>query len=253
MPADEPVSARPSLRERRRAAATQEILDAAELQLAEDGPGALSLRGVARSLGMTVQALYHYFPSRDSLVTSLVAKAYDDLADAVQASVATAGGDTVAGDSAGGDSALPRLVVATEGYRRWAIAHPEHFQLLYGTPLRYYAAPVDGPTTQAVRRMGAVFEREMFGGYTAQQLAAAEMPALSTELRTYLESLPPGGLGNLPAPATALFLSAWGHMHGLVVLEVFGHTAYLGEHQAEIFRVTMRNMTADINRRIPHA
>ncbi|MFD6992961.1 TetR/AcrR family transcriptional regulator [Streptomyces sp. NPDC059943] len=253
MPADEPVSARPSLRERRRAAATQEILDAAELQLAEDGPGALSLRGVARSLGMTVQALYHYFPSRDSLVTSLVAKAYDDLADAVQASVDTAGGDTVAGDSADGDSALPRLVVATEGYRRWAIDHPEHFQLLYGTPLRYYAAPVDGPTTQAVRRMGAVFEREMFGGYTAQQLAAAEMPALSTELRTYLESLPPGGLGDLPAPATALFLSAWGHMHGLVVLEVFGHTAYLGEHQAEIFRVTMRNMTADINRRIPQA
>lgn len=253
MPADEPIPARPSLRERRRAAATQEILDAAELQLAEDGPGALSLRGVARSLGMTVQALYHYFPSRDSLVTSLVAKAYDDLADAVQAAVETASGDTVAGDSADDDSALPRLVVATEGYRRWAIAHPEHFQLLYGTPLRYYAAPVDGPTTQAVRRMGAVFEREMFGGYTAQQLAAAEMPALSTELRTYLESLPPGGLGNLPAPATALFLSAWGHMHGLVVLEVFGHTAYLGEHQAEIFRVTMRNMTADINRRIPRA
>ncbi|MEU0695686.1 TetR/AcrR family transcriptional regulator [Streptomyces niveus] len=247
MPADEPISARPSLRERRRAAATQEILDAAESQLAEDGPAALSLRGVARSLGMTVQALYHYFPSRDSLVTSLVAKAYDDLADAVQAAVDTAGGDL-----AGGDSDLPRLVVATEGYRRWAIAHPEHFQLLYGTPLRYYAAPVDGPTTRAVRRMAAVFEREMFGGYTAEQLAAAEMPALSTELRTYLGSLSPGGPGSLPAPATALFLSAWGHMHGLVVLEVFGHTAYLGDHQAEIFRVTMRNMTADIDRRIPH-
>ncbi|MFC9603445.1 TetR/AcrR family transcriptional regulator [Streptomyces niveus] len=248
MPADEPISARPSLRERRRAAATQEILDAAESQLAEDGPAALSLRGVARSLGMTVQALYHYFPSRDSLVTSLVAKAYDNLADAVQAAVDTAGGGTPADEAD-----LPRLVVATEGYRRWAIAHPEHFQLLYGTPLRYYAAPVDGPTTRAVRRMAAVFEREMFGGYTTQQLAAAEMPALSTELRTYLESLPPGGgPGSLPAPATALFLSAWGHMHGLVVLEVFGHTAYLGDHQAEIFRVTMRNMTADIDRRIPH-
>ncbi|WP_329036597.1 TetR/AcrR family transcriptional regulator [Streptomyces sp. NBC_01725] len=247
MPADEPVPTRPSLRERRRAAATQEILDAAELQLAEDGPAALSLRGVARSLGMTVQALYHYFPSRDSLVTSLVAKAYDDLADAVQTAVDTADRGTSAGEKA-----LPRLVVATEGYRRWAIAHPEHFQLLYGTPLRYYAAPVDGPTTRAVRRMGAVFEREMFGGYTARQLAAAEMPALSTGLRTYLESLPPGGLGTLPAPATALFLSAWGQMHGLVVLEVFGHTAYLGDHQAEIFRVTMRNMTADIDRRILH-
>lgn len=261
MPADEPISARPSLRERRRAAATREILDAAESQLAEDGPAALSLRAVARSLGMTVQALYHYFPSRDSLVTALVAKAYDDLADAVQTAVDTASdtadGDTAAGDPSdgdrsGGDPALPRLVVATEGYRRWAIAHPEHFQLLYGTPLRYYTAPVEGPTTQAVRRMGAVFEREMFGGCTAEQLAAAEMPALSPALRTYVENLPPVGVGRLPAPAVALFLSAWGQMHGLVVLEVFGHTSYLGDHQAEIFRVTMRNMTEDINRRIRH-
>ena len=260
MPADERVSARPSLRERRRAAATQEILDAAEAQLAEDGPGGLSLRGVARSLGMTVQALYHYFPSRDSLVTSLVTKAYDDLADAVQAAVDAVGDgpdpardNAAGGNTGGGDAAVPRLVVATEGYRRWAIAHPEHFQLLYGTPLRYYAAPVDGPTTQAVRRMGAVFERELFGRYTAEQLAAAEMPVLSPALRTYLESLPPGGLSDMPAPAVALFLSAWGQMHGLVVLEVFGHTDYLGDHQAEIFRVTMRNMAADIDRRIPQS
>ncbi|WP_405793667.1 TetR/AcrR family transcriptional regulator [Streptomyces sp. NBC_01506] len=240
MPADEHAAARPSLRERRRAVATQEIVDAAEIQLGEDGPAALSLRAVARSLDMTVQALYHYFPSRDALVTALVAKAYDDLAAAVQTAV----------DTASGGSELPRLVIAAEGYRRWGISQPERFQLLYGTPLRYYAAPVEGPTTQAVRRMGALFEREMFDGFTEDQLAAADVPALSPALRTYLENLPPSGLGNLPAPAAALFLGAWGHMHGLVVLEVFGHTGYLGEHQAEIFRVTMRNMTADIHRRI---
>ncbi|WP_405610506.1 TetR/AcrR family transcriptional regulator [Streptomyces sp. NBC_01511] len=245
MPADERVSARPSLRQRRRAAAAQEILDAAEFQLGEHGPAALSLRAVARSLDMTVQALYHYFPSRDALVTALVAKAYDDLADAVRAAV---DGDVAAVE---GDAELPRLVIATEGYRRWGIAHPERFQLLYGTPLRYYTAPVEGPTTQAVRRMGALFEHEMFDGFTEAQLAAADIPALSPELRTYLENLPPGGLGRLPAPAAALFLGAWGHMHGLVVLEVFGHTAYLGDHQAEIFRMAMRNMTTDINRRIP--
>lgn len=157
----------PTLRERRRAAATQEILDAAERHITEHGPAALSLRAVARSLGMTVQALYHYFPSRDALVTVLVTKAYDDLADAVQAAV----------DTAADDSALPRLVVAAEGYRRWAIAHPEHFQLLYGTPLRDYAAPADGPTTQATRRMSSIFERELFAGFTTEQLAAADAPA----------------------------------------------------------------------------
>ena len=239
MAVDERTTAPPSLRERRRAAATQEIVDEAERHLTEHGAAALSLRAIARSLGMTVQALYHYFPSRDALITTLVTKAYDDLADAVQAAV-----------DAPDDPDLPRLVVAAEGYRRWGIAHPERFQLLYGTPLRDYAAPTDGPTTQATRRMSAIFEREMFEGFTAERLAATDTSALSPELRAYLEHLPHYGQGHLPAPATALLMSAWGHLHGLVALEVFGHTDFLGGHQAELFRMAMRNLLADIHRRI---
>lgn len=241
MPADEHATAPPTLRQRRRAAATQEILDAAERHITENGPAALSLRAVARDLGMTVQALYHYFPSREALVTELITKAYGDLADAVQAAV----------DTAADDPALPRLVIAAEGYRRWAVAHPERFQLLHGTPLRDYAAPVEGPTTQAMRRMSAIFEREMFAGFTEAQLAAAETPALSPSLRKYLEQLPHYGLGYLPPPATALLLSAWGHLNGLVILEVFGHTAFLGDHRAEIFRIAMRNLLDDVHRQIP--
>ncbi|MFF1920486.1 TetR/AcrR family transcriptional regulator [Streptomyces sp. NPDC058221] len=241
MSAEEPATAPLSLRQRRRAAATQEILDAAGRHITAHGPAALSLRAVARDLGMTVQALYHYFPSRDVLVTALITQAYGDLADAVQAAV----------DTAPDDADLPRLVAAAEGYRRWAIERPEHFQLLYGTPLRDYAAPTDGPTTRAMRRMSAIFEREVFGGFTEEQLAAADAPALSPSLRTHLEQLPHYGLGHLPPPATALLMSAWGHLNGLVVLEVFGHTAFLGDHQAEIFRMAMRNLLDDIHRRIP--
>lgn len=233
--------AEPTLRERRRAAAVQEILDTAERHIAERGPAALSMRAVARDLGMTVQALYHYFPSRDALVTALITKAYDDLAAAVQAAV----------DSAADQPELPRLVVATEGYRRWAVTHPEHFQLLYGTPLRDYEAPVDGPTTQATRRISAIFEREMFDGFSEEQLAAAESPALSPAFRGFLEKLPHFGQGYLPPPATALLMSAWGHLHGLVALEVFGHTAFLGDHQAEIFRTAMGDLLKDVHRRIP--
>jgi AcrR family transcriptional regulator len=250
----------PSLRQRRRTAATREILEAAERHITAHGPAALSLRAVARSLGMTVQALYHYFPSRDALVTTLITKAYDDLADAVQAAVDAAGdgsaeddlpaGTGAAGTVAGG-SALPRLVIAAEGYRRWAIAHPERFQLLYGTPLRDYVAPSEGSTTQASRRMSAIFEREMFGRFTPEQLAAADTPVLSPALHSYLDHLPHYGLGCLPPPATALFLSAWGHLHGLVTLEVFGQTAFLGDHQAELFRTAIRNLHDDIHRRIP--
>lgn len=236
-------AARPSLRERRRAVAAQEIVGAAESHIVEHGPHALSLRAVARDLGMTVQALYHYFPSRDDLVTALVTKAYDDLADAVQAATA----------AAPGDPELPGMVVAAEGYRRWAIDHPERFQLLYGAPLRHYHAPVDGPTTEANRRMSAVFERELFRGFTRDQLAAADVRSLSPEFLRRLERMAPAGGEALPAAATALMLSVWGYVHGMVALEVFGHTGFLGAHQAELYRMAMRNLLADTHRRIPAA
>ncbi|MFE6775146.1 TetR/AcrR family transcriptional regulator [Streptomyces sp. NPDC057702] len=230
----------PSLRQRRRAAATREILAAAELQITEQGPAALSLRAVARSLDMTVQALYHYFPSRDALVTALVAKAYDDLADAVRQAL----------ENTAEEAATPRLVAAAEGYRRWAVAHPERFQLIYGTPLRYYTAPVEGPTTLAMRRLSALFQREVFAGFTPAQLAAADTPALSPDLRARLAGLPPDALGAVPPPAVYLLMSAWGQLHGLVVLEVFGHTAFLGDAQAEIFRAAMHALFTDLRRRI---
>ncbi|BBA96353.1 putative TetR family transcriptional regulator [Actinacidiphila reveromycinica] len=230
-----------SLRERRRATAVREILEAAERRIAGHGPAALSLRAVARSLGMTVQALYHYFPNRDALVTSLIAKEYEDLADAVQAAL----------DGAPDRPDLPRLVVAAEGYRRWAVTHPERFQLLFGTPLRGYAAPAEGATTQAVRRMGTIFHRELFDGFGAEQLAAADPSALPPGLLAHLDGLPPEGPGELPPAAVALFLDAWGRLHGLVVLEVFGHTSFIGDHQAEVFRVSMLRLLEDVHRRIP--
>ncbi|MFE6199365.1 TetR/AcrR family transcriptional regulator [Streptomyces sp. NPDC057838] len=241
MAAEEYATAQPSLRERRRAVATREIVDAAERHVAEHGPHALSLRAVARSLGMTVQGLYHYFPSRDALVTALVAKAYEDLADAVASAV----------EAVADEPSAQRFLAAAEGYRRWAVTHVERFQLLYGAPLRQYEAPAEGPTTLAMRRMGTVFQREMFDGFTTAQLAAADTRALSPALRAQLAPLFPHGADTLPPPATALLLGAWGHLHGLVVLEAFGHTSFVGAHQAEIFRMAMRDLLDDIHRRIP--
>ncbi|MFI1177285.1 TetR/AcrR family transcriptional regulator [Streptomyces melanogenes] len=242
-------SAPPTLRERRRATAVREILDAAELHITEHGPEGLSLRAVARSLGMTVQALYHYFPNRHALITMLVAKGYEDLFAAVEAAADSAGG--TAADSVADGPSVSRLLEAAEGYRGWAIAHPERFKLLFGTPLRGYAAPADGASTMAARRMSTIFQREIFGGFSLEQLAAADIPPLSPQFRTYLDQLPPDGPGVLPPPAIALLMEAWGRMHGMVVLEVFGHTSFLGDHEAELFHLAMRNMLADIHRRIP--
>ena len=227
------------LRERRRAAATGEILDAARAQIAEHGPAALALRSIARTLGMTVQALYHYFPSRDELITALITAAYHDLADAVQAAL-----------DAPASAGRPRFVVAAEGFRAWAVDNNAQFQLIYGTPLPHYRAPSDGRTTAGASRLAAVFIPELFGGFTREQLARAEFPPLSPALRAHLAELPPEAIGALPPPAAALFVSAWGQLHGLVTLEAFGHTAFLGPLHSEIFRGAMHNLLADTRRRV---
>ena len=75
-----------------RAEIERRIREAGREQLSEFGAAGLSLRAVARELGMVSSAVYRYVASRDDLLTLLLVEAYDDLADAVGA--ARAGADS---------------------------------------------------------------------------------------------------------------------------------------------------------------
>jgi hypothetical protein len=149
------------------------------------------------------------------------------------------------------DGGARGFVVAAGAFRDWAIEHIAQFQLIYGTPLTYYRAPENGPTTAGVTRLATIFVRELFDGFTADQLARADVTALSPQAYDHLAGLPPFGIGALPPPAAALFISTWGHLHGLVVLEAFGHLSFVGPARAEIFDAAMRNLLSDLHRRIP--
>lgn len=81
----------------RRASVTREILDAAWSLMAREGVAALSVREVARSVGLRQQSLTHYYPSKQALLDALFADGFSDLhrtlqqlprtADAVEAVV----------------------------------------------------------------------------------------------------------------------------------------------------------------------
>lgn len=122
---------------------TQEILDAARARLRSDGPAALSLRAVARDVGMVSSAVYRYFPSRDALLTRLLVDSYAELGEAVERA----------------DAALPRedtggrWLAACRAVRTWCVERPGDFALLYGTPIPGYAAPQDTvePATRVIR------------------------------------------------------------------------------------------------------
>ena len=77
----------PSRRDRVRAATTQEIIQTARKLLVQDGPEAISLRAIAREMGMTAPALYRYFGSHEDLLRHVVADIFTELATHVRTAV----------------------------------------------------------------------------------------------------------------------------------------------------------------------
>ncbi len=170
-------------------------------QLARDGAAALSVRSVARELGMASSAIYRYVESKDELLTLLIVAGYHRLADALEA----------AGRSG---SARSRWTERCGALRSWAHANPHEYALLYGSPVPGYAAP-DATIDPATRVYAALAEALADGdGWPAVDGAVAADGARIVE-----------GLGvHAPAAAGAALLRAWAGLFGLVTLELFGHT-----------------------------
>ena len=101
--------------------------------LATDGAAALSLRAVARDLGMVSSGIYRYVESRDELLTRLIVDSYWSLAAAVR----TAHDATPVDDLEGRWDAIGRAL------RAWAVGHPHDFALIYGSPVPDYEAPAE--------------------------------------------------------------------------------------------------------------
>ena len=139
----------PTARERARAAFTADLLTAARSRLAADGPAHLSLRAVARDLGVASSAVYRYVPSRDALLTLLIIDAYDEVGAACERAEERA-------RAAGAPPAAVFLEVA-RAFRAWALGHRSAFELVYGTPVPGYAAPED--TVPHAVRVWAVLVR----------------------------------------------------------------------------------------------
>ena len=132
-------AARPSPRSRYREQLRDEIKQVARRHLVDGGgAGNLSLNAVARELGMRGPSLYRYYASRDALITELLLDGYRDIGETLRRAVAAPG--------VAGATAAERLRAGALAYRRWAVAHPELFDLLYGRPVPGYRAPAEtGP------------------------------------------------------------------------------------------------------------
>ena len=204
------MTAATGARARVRAELTQEILEAARRQLAAEGSAALSLRAVAREVGMVSSAVYRYFPSRDSLLTALIVDAYDGLGAAVERSVAK----VPEGDL--GD----RWLAICRRVRTWALANPHEYALIYGSPVPGYRAPET--TIAPATRVALVLIQLLLDARRAGALAPVTLATPpSSRLRADLDHLA-DAFGDVPDDVVVRALVVWSALFGLVSFELFG-------------------------------
>ncbi|MCP2165345.1 transcriptional regulator, TetR family [Goodfellowiella coeruleoviolacea] len=228
-----------SRRERLRAETTREITAIALKQLATEGPGGLSLRGIAREMGMTARAIYSYFATRDELVTALIRDVSTSLANALETAVhAVPAGDPGAG-----------LLAWGEALREWALANPEGFRLIYGDAVPGYQPPEDGPADQAARRICGGLNRLVAAACPPAAASADSARAGTADWSPFPPSYVAKVRAEVPdlAPeVAALALRVWGRMHGLVGLEIHGHLRPVYTDPAALYRAELRELVRSL-------
>jgi AcrR family transcriptional regulator len=224
----------PSRRERLRAGMVEDIKAIARRQLVEQGPGAVSLRGIAREMGTASSGLFRYFPSYNDLISALLVDAYNSVAEAVE----TARDARAPKDHAG------RWFAVCAAYRRWSLDNPAEFALAHGTPVPGYQAPLEVTGPDASRTIGVALDV-----YASAVTAGAAKPA-----RTHF---PPGietgplwraiiadrAAEHEPRLA-AIILTAWTSVVGYLVAEIFGSLTSLIDDTDRLYDAHVRTVMA---------
>lgn len=188
----------------------RDIVRIGRQHLATDGAAALSLRAIARDLGLVSSAVYRYVDSRDELLTLLVVDGYDELGDAVDSAL----------ESIGTARHADRIRAIARAVRGWALAEPATYALLFGSPVPGYQAPAErttGPGTRVINRLVEVWEDAWLAGAVSIEAQAATPRRLSRDLARIRRER---GI-TAPDDLIARGVLMWAALFGCISFEVF--------------------------------
>jgi AcrR family transcriptional regulator len=240
-----PQNAGRTARERARAELTREIKEEARRQLAVVGAGGLSLRAVARSLGMVSSALYRYYPSRDDLLTALIIDAYNAVGDTVEAAAASV-------PAADGRA---RWMAVCRAVRAWALANPHEYALIYGSPVPGYRAPQ--VTIAPASRMPLAFARILASAAPPGAAPPGAVPPaslagdgpLARQTAALAAALAEAGAPDVPPDALVRAVIAWTQLFGMLSFELFGQFVGSFEPADALFEHAISQMAAFVGLR----
>jgi len=213
----------PNRREKKRTSTLDEIRSTAWSQIGEMGAAALSLRGIAREMGVTAPALYRYYKDRDALVTALLMDAFSAFGEALE----------VARERCATADHLGRFRAICRAYFQWGLENPQRYALLFGTPIPgYLFAEELGPVAQ---RSFLILQGVLGEAYEAGKLSAeSAVRRLPTGLRSQYEALKKMGMPYVPI-VTHLALSVWSTMHGMTSLYLYNYLTGFLQQDVEGF------------------
>jgi AcrR family transcriptional regulator len=160
-------------------------IQAAREVIAERGIEGLSLRDVARKLGVSHQAPYRHYPSRDHLLAAIMQRCFEDFANFL--------------DQASKAHTTDSLLGMGQAYMRFAAEHPLEYRLMFGTP---WPEPAAHP--ELVRH--AVHAFDLLRHHLQQQLQQGASATQSDMLALLAQ-----------AEMQALFI--WSALHGMASIK----------------------------------
>ena len=214
------------VRARARAALLQDIKDVARRQIRDVGSSGLSLRAVARELGLVSSALYRYYASRDDLLTALIVDSYNDVGAAAER----------AADGSG--TFVQRWLAVAVGIREWAVGNPHDYALVYGSPVPGYRAPAD--TIPAASRVSVVALGLLRDGVASGEVLSRPGGRLPAGVRRDLAALRRDAAPGVPDDVLARGMAAWSQLFGALSFELYGHLQNVVHDHAAYFESQMR-------------
>ncbi|MBA8827695.1 AcrR family transcriptional regulator [Saccharopolyspora lacisalsi] len=231
-------------RERMRVETDLEIRQHARRLLVAEGREAVTLRAIARELGITAPALYRYYDSREDMLRQLCVDICDDLADELNRAL----------EEVGEDDYREKLFTVCRGFRRWALGHPREFTLVFASPADETGTDTGEP---AQDQLGSVFLRVIgpLMSEGATQVVNEGAPSdLHNDLAPNQEALAAAftikGI-EVPEEATGphavyFLLRWWIRIYGHVALEVFRRFPFDVAHADRLFESLLTELTQDV-------
>ncbi|TQN31910.1 TetR family transcriptional regulator [Haloactinospora alba] len=231
-------AAPPSRRERLREATLREIKDIARHHLAEHGPAGISLRAIAREMGMTAPALYRYFASLEELLESLEADFFAELSAHVRSCEETLPADDTDG----------RILASLRAFRRWALRNQAEFAFLFGPPSPQRERAAAGTAIEAGQRFAAIFfalfDRLLQEHRFTVPDEAELSPALCRQLELFARNN--GFTDDVSNGALRVLTSCWIRLYGLISIEAFHHMSSLMEDMEPLFEYELKNVLTQL-------